>query len=428
MIPLLKSKKDVFFFSEYLKQTDIEDKGDTPADNPQEEEEDLVMEMMTPNASSMADPDSANAFVSLVDSEDRHGEDPDQCDGGVNIAGIYLKEMNKVPLLTREREIQLARTIQQSERKIRDLILQCPSASEETQRLRQKPRRGHIDSRSTGDIVTRVIRKLLRAAQSGGEDADQLMNLVTELKQTEAHLKAAKAEMIQSNLRLVVSIAKIYINRGLSFLDLIQEGNMGLMKAVPRYDYKKGFKFSTYASWWIRQSITRALADKSRTIRIPNHLLETRSKTVKAFHHLMKDLGREPLPEEIAKKAKIPLSHVYKVMYLIQEPVSLETPVGEDGSQLQDLVGSEESQSFNDELIETMDVEKKTQDLLSLLSPREEQILRLRYGIGLPSGYTLEEVGKRFGISRERVRQIEERALRKLKYPAGSEPPRAETT
>jgi len=428
MIPLLNSKNDVFFFSQYLKQTDIQDSSDTPADDPQEqEEEDLVMEMTTPNASSMPDPDSTNAFVSLDDSEDRHGEDPDQSDGDVNIAGIYLKEMNKVPLLTREREIQLARTIQESERKIRDFILQCPSTSEETQRLRQKPRRGHIDSGSTGDIVPRVIRKLLRAAQSGGEDADHLMNLVTELKQTEARLKAAKAEMIQSNLRLVVSIAKIYINRGLSFLDLIQEGNMGLMKAVPRYDYKKGFKFSTYASWWIRQSITRALADKSRTIRIPNHLLETRSKTVKAFHHLMKDLGREPLPEEIAKKAKIPLSHVHKVMCLIQEPVSLETPVGEDGGQLQDLVGSEESQSFNDELIETMDVEKKTRDLLSLLSPREEQILRLRYGIGLPSGYTLEEVGKRFGISRERVRQIEERALRKLKYPAGSEPERAET-
>ena len=157
---------------------------------------------------------------------------------------------------------------------------------------------------------------------------------------------------------------------------------MGLMKAVTRYDYRKGFKFSTYASWWIRQAITRALADKSRTIRIPNHLLETRSKIVKAFHTLIKDLGRDPRPEEIAEKARIPLESVLKVMSLIQEPVSLETPVGEDGSQLQDLVGSEQSLSYNDDLIENMDLARKIQDLLSVLNPREKEILRLRFGIG----------------------------------------------
>jgi RNA polymerase primary sigma factor len=223
-----------------------------------------------------------------------------------------------------------------------------------------------------------------------------------------------------------VSIAKTYINRGLTFLDLIQEGNMGLMKAVTKYDYRRGFKFSTYASWWIRQAITRALADKSRTIRIPNHLLETRSKIIKAFHQLIRDFGREPSPEEIAKKAGIPTSNVRKVMYLIQEPVSLETPVGEDGSKLQDLIGSEESLSFNDDLIENMDVAKKARDLLSLLNPREEEILKLRFGIGLPSGYTLEEIGKRFGISRERVRQIEERAIKKLKFPVHTELSKAE--
>lgn len=202
---------------------------------------------------------------------------------------------------------------------------------------------------------------------------------------------------------------------------------MGLMKAVTRYDYRKGFKFSTYASWWIRQAITRALADKSRTIRIPNHLLETRSKIVKAFHELIKDLGRDPRPEEIAEKARIPLNSVLKVTSLIQEPVSLETPVGEDGSQLQDLVGSEQSLSFNDDLIENMDLARKIQDLLSLLNPREKEILRLRFGIGQPSGYTLEQIGKQFGISRERVRQIEERALNKLKYPARSEPDKVAT-
>ncbi len=424
MMPFPKRQEKVFFFSEYAKNIDTQRTTHGLADEAQQE--DLVMAMMTPIDSSMADPNFTNAFLTLDEPEEPDGEDPDQLGHDGNIASIYLKEMNKVPLLTREREIRLAKAIQETERKIRNLILKCPRASEEMQRLQQRPRRNRMESGSTGSIVPRVIRKLLREAQSGGEDADRLRNLAAELKETETRVKAAKAEMIQSNLRLVVSIAKVYLNRGLSFLDLIQEGNMGLMKAVTRYDYRKGFKFSTYASWWIRQAITRALADKSRTIRIPNHLLETRSKTTKVFHNLMKELGREPRPEEIAEEANISLNNVLKVMYLIQEPVSLETRVGEDGSMLQDLVGSEESQSFNDDLIETMDVEKRTRDLLSLLSPREEQILRLRYGIGLPSGYTLEEIGKRFGISRERVRQIEERALRKLKYPARSEPDKAE--
>lgn len=426
MIAYLKTKPDMFFYSEYVRDNNIGGRDVSPADDTEQQEE-LSMGMMNPSDTSMADPDSVNAYPTSDKAEEVDEDDLDQLDHDVNIASIYLKEMNKVPLLSREREIELARRIQQGEWKILNLILQCPIAVEEIQRLSQKSRRGKIETRSSEDIVYKVTQKLLKAAQSAGEDSHRLMNLVKELKETEAYVNSAKAEMIQSNLRLVVSIAKIYINRGLSLLDLIQEGNMGLMKAVTRYDYRKGFKFSTYASWWIRQAITRALADKSRTIRIPNHLLETRSKIIKAFHQLIKDLGRDPLPEEIAKKATIPLNNVLKVMSLIQEPVSLETPVGDEGSMLQDLVGSEKSLSFNDDLIEYMDLTKKTGYLLSLLSPREEQILRLRFGIGLPSGHTLEEIGKLFGISRERVRQIEERALKKLKYPAGSEPDKAET-
>jgi RNA polymerase primary sigma factor len=375
---------------------------------------------------SAEDSDTVDVYMSPDDDVDSE-EDSDQHTSDINIASVYLKEMNKVPLLTRKREIEVAKRIQKSERKIQDLLSHCPIETEEIQRLRRHSRRGRIETRSSEDVVPKIVLRLSRMSQSPGEGSHRIMDLVEKFKKAEGELKSAKAEMIQANLRLVVSIAKAYINRGLSFLDLIQEGNMGLMKAVTRYDHRKGFKFSTYASWWIRQAITRALADKSRTIRIPNHLLETRSKIIKAFHELVKDLGRDPLPEEIGEKARIPLNGVLKVMSLIQEPISLETPVGEDGSKLQDLVGSEESLSYNEDLIETMDLAKRTRALLSLLSPREEKILRLRFGIGLTSGYTLEEIGNRFGISRERVRQIEERALRKLKYPVQAEPDRAET-
>jgi len=426
MIAYLKPKGNTFLYSEYVRDREIEETSVSPADETQEREE-FVINLAASGDAVTPDLNSVSFYLSSDEAPEDDEDDPDEGNHDVNITSVYLKEMNKVPLLTRKREIEVARRIQQSEWKIQNLFLQCPIPINEIQRLHQSLGRGKIESRSSENIVPKVIQKLLRMAESHSENSQWLTDLVEELKAAETDLKSAKVEMIQSNLRLVVSIAKIYINRGLSFLDLIQEGNMGLMKAVTRYDYRKGFKFSTYASWWIRQAITRALADKSRTIRIPNHLLETRSKIVKAFHQLIKDLGRDPLPEEIAETARIPLNNVLKVMSLIQEPVSLETPVGEDGSKLQDLVASEESLSFNDDLIENMDLAKKTRDLLSLLGPREEQILRLRFGIGFPSGYTLEEIGKRFGISRERVRQIEERAVKKLKYPIRSEPERAKT-
>lgn len=426
MIAYLKPKGNTFLYSEYVRDREIEETSVSPADETQEREE-FVINLVASGDAVTPDLNSVSFYLSSDEAPEDDEDDPDEGNHDVNITSVYLKEMNKVPLLTRKREIEVARRIQQSEWKIQNLFLQCPIPINEIQRLHQSLGRGKIESRSSENIVPKVIQKLLRMAESHSENSQWLTDLVEELKAAETDLKSAKVEMIQSNLRLVVSIAKIYINRGLSFLDLIQEGNMGLMKAVTRYDYRKGFKFSTYASWWIRQAITRALADKSRTIRIPNHLLETRSKIVKAFHQLIKDLGRDPLPEEIAETARIPLNNVLKVMSLIQEPVSLETPVGEDGSMLQDLVASEESLSFNDDLIENMDLAKKTRDLLSLLGPREEQILRLRFGIGFPSGYTLEEIGKRFGISRERVRQIEERAVKKLKYPIRSEPERAKT-
>ena len=378
------------------------------------------------------DPTPWIAFAELAISEEGADEDPyvadeeaetpdseDMPPRDTNIAGIYFKEVSKIPLLTRKKEIELAKRIQLGERRIHTLLRESSAAEEEINRLSKelekretKPRRL---LRSREEVIRELMRKLEELSNPSGNGGDRFRELLTELKKTEADVEAAKAEMIQSNLRLVACIAKRYNNRGLSFLDLIQEGNLGLMKAVGRYDYRRGFKFSTYASWWIRQAITRALGDKSRTIRIPNHLLEMKSKIVKGFHQLVKELGRKPLPEEIAARTKIPLADVQKVIELAHEPISLETPVGDDGGKLEDLMEDGNSSSFGDDLLDTMDQERKTRDLLSLLNAREAQILRLRFGIGEPSTYTLEEVGKRFGISRERVRQIEERALNKLK-------------
>ena len=372
------------------------------------------------------------AFAELATSEEGADEDPyladeeaetpdseDMLNRDTNIAGIYFKEVSKVPLLTREREVELAKRIQMGERKIHMLLRECSAQQEELNPLGRELENGGNKPRkllrSREEVLSELMRKLEELSNHSGDDGERFRELLAELKKKEADVEAAKAEMIQSNLRLVVCIAKRYINKGLSFLDLIQEGNLGLMKAVGRYDYRRGFKFSTYASWWIRQAITRALGDKSRTIRIPNHLLEMKSKIIKGFHQLVKELGRKPLPEEIAARTNIPLADVQKVIELVQEPISLETPVGDDGGKLEDLIGSEEDVSFDDDLLENMDKARKTRDLLSLLNWREVQILRLRFGIGEPSRYTLEEVGKRFGISRERVRQIEEKALKKLR-------------
>jgi RNA polymerase primary sigma factor len=347
------------------------------------------------------------------------GDPNDVAERDINITGMYFKEMSKLPLLKREREIELARRIQLGERKMHLLLQRCSAAEEEIDQLGHELDNGDSKplkrARSWEELIAEVEGKLEKLDQRYGGNGHGQRDLLTELKKTEADVRAAKAEMIQSNLRLVVCIAKKYTNKGISFLDLIQEGNLGLMRAVGRYDYRRGHKFSTYASWWIRQAITRALGDKSRTIRIPNHLLEMRGKISKTFHQFVKELGRNPLPEEITAKTNIPLADVQKVTQLIQEPISLETPVGGNGDKLENLIGDGENVSFDDDLLENMDQARKTRDLLSLLNSREEQILRLRFGIGEPSTYTLEEVGNRFGISRERVRQIEEKALKKLK-------------
>jgi len=309
--------------------------------------------------------------------------------GNGNILSIYMREMNRFPLLTRQREIELAKRIQLGKRK--------------TDKLRRK-------------FSVEATRTSKETGERSAGDRMRLSHLVARLREIEADMEAAKAEMIQANLRLVVRIVKVYAkSRGLSFSDLVQEGNLGLMKAVEKYDYRKGFKFSTYASWWIRQTISRALADKSRTIRIPNHMLEARRKVLKASQHLAREWRREPLPEEIAREASIPLANVKKVTDLLEEPHSLESPLGEDGGRLEDLIEDEEVSYTYEEILDKMDRRRTTQDLFSSLNSREEKILRFRFGIGERSSCTLEEIGRYFGISRERVRQIEDRALKKLK-------------
>ena len=363
-------------------------------------------------------------FIECVGSEPQMEKGEISTPSLENITLAYLREMQKISLLTRDREIELSKTIREGEDSIRDLILKFPQAREELASLGEKLEEGSIKPREIVQAKEEYIRRIIKKLEDTAEDESnsnpakgEMLETLRQIRKAESAVERATREMIQSNLRLVVSIAKAYMNRGLSFLDLIQEGNLGLIKAVSKYDYTKGYKFSTYASWWIRQAITRAISDKSRTIRIPNHLLESKTKLAKAFNALSKELERDPSPKEIAIKAGLPIKTVNKVMGLAKEPLSLETPIGDDDGRLQDLIPNEDSELATENFIESIDFSKQTQRLLSTLNPREEKILRMRFGIGEKTDYTLEQVGKKFGISRERVRQIEERALRKLRHP-----------
>jgi RNA polymerase primary sigma factor len=419
---------------------------------------------------------------------------------------MYLRKMGSVALLTREREVEIAKRIEEGELEVLDAILKSPIAVSEILRIgdqlrnhklrvkdiikdaedeeqefdeeeadrtiirlidrvkRLDKKRQTLDEemplaadarkvqiskelvennedvfstlmemRLSRKVIDRMVKKLKkqhsklsdkdREAEQPGEvklSAEELKVLYDRIRRGERKAETAKAELIEANLRLVVSIAKKYTNRGLQFLDLIQEGNIGLMKAVDKFEYKRGYKFSTYGTWWIRQAITRAIADQARTIRIPVHMIETTNKLVRTSRYLVQELGREPTPEEIAEKMELPLDQVRKVLKIAKEPLSLETPIGEEGdSHLGDFIEDKNAVSPSDAAINA-NLAEQTRKVLKTLTPREEKVLRMRFGIGEKSDHTLEEVGQDFEVTRERIRQIEAKALRKLQHPSRS--------
>ena len=333
------------------------------------------------------------------------------------ITTTYLREMGRYELLTPEKEEELSKIIRTGFNSIISTVMELNSSLSEIEALREqiriwkrrdptlKPKKQHLNylAETVYSIVDRH------------QDVQDMAELRKFVRLQQIKVERAKDEMINANLRLVVSIAKRYMHQGLSLADLIQEGNLGLMRAVFRFDYTKGNKFSTYASWWIRQAITRAILDKTRTIRLPVHFLELRSQFFKAFYAMLKELGREPSPAEISERTGLPMEKILSILEASREPVSLETPVGDEDSTLGDFIENKDAVSPY-ETVRERELTERIKSILATLSPREEKIIRLRFGIGEDSEYTLEEIGRRFNVSRERIRQIEKKALNRLRH------------
>ncbi|SMC21586.1 RNA polymerase primary sigma factor [Desulfacinum hydrothermale DSM 13146] len=353
---------------------------------------------------------------------DRTSEDPVD-DFDEDHVTCYLKEVSAYPLLTPEMEIELAKRIRDGQDALVRLVEEHATAHPVLQDLKAKVDTLLSQEKSfpgVRDKILKVISRTLRQACNDHPEEPLFVRLREECDQIMARIDEAKHHMVKANLRLVLSIAKKYRGRGMSFDDLIQEGNLGLMKAVGRYDHTKGNRFSTYATWWVRQSIIRGIYDKTRTIRLPVHFIELKNLFFKVFHELVKELGREPTPEEISQRANIPEEKVEMVLNLVSQPLSLEMPVGEDEQRLCDFIEDEESESPV-EGCEAHELAELTRELLASLQPREEKILRLRFGLNGRPGETLEKIGKNFKVSKERIRQIEKKALRKLRHPSKQE-------